>query len=814
MIINQINSVVRIGDGVTTVFDFPFIATLAEHIVVYYLDEYGAKTKMDPSWHITTLGVSSGTVAIYDPHIVAAGQKINIVRETPATQLVSVSGQAAYDPKVTEGVWDKITQKLQELEYSDGLSVKVGPADDTELFLPTILAAAAAATEAALVLEGLAYQRTETFLATTGVQTYPLAYDPGPDNLLVAVNLGVLVYGVDYTVARTAGTATITFTEPLYGNGVDEALSDRVSYRGQLALGYSPSLDTAPDYTSIAAFNAAIAAGLTRANGRTVTAGGSAFAALAGSTVIGIPLGYQPAGEWTFKHFGAVGDGVTDDADAIERALNSGHPIVDDGGTYLSSRTINVTKGVAFLGANQFNTSITFTAGGLNITPAAWTEEVFLDGFLLLTQEAGLSPAIQINRLVLGTAGLDLFSQKDKITNVSAKGVTATTTGWKHGILHDFPFGMSVIDCYFKGSGLPSALNAGDFIAGSAGIYVPNQATRTLANVEITNSSFFNFYDGLNINNVEALDIHRNDIQVCYNGVVNKNPLLRVNQHRISLNHIGVSNISIDSDLVNQLHLLTNEISYRFGRTGGIAIPLVRIRGVVGGTIVGGTIRGNVSTDTDVVLTGIDFGASVLGLGGVTKDIAVAGVSFTDLSLMAAFTGISGDVIRVSLSPNVNSNIRNTLLVDYGAMADNAQANQRLGTGPFGMSGATNPLTIASQGTAPLRLARAATGYVLPFYSGATNATLIGGFQVDAGLTNLLLFSGTLQVVGARKTGWALDTGTAKRTANATYSATANAAYVQADIQTLMNVVRDLSQTVKALKDDLHGTAGHGLIGT
>ena len=56
------------------------------------------------------------------------------------------------------------------------------------------------------------------------------------------------------------------------------------------------------------------------------------------------------------------------------------------------------------------------------------------------------------------------------------------------------------------------------------------------------------------------------------------------------------------------------------------------------------------------------------------------------------------------------------------------------------------------------------------------------------------------QVVGTRKTGWAVDTGTAKRTANATYSGTAEASYTQATIQTLMNAVRDLSQTVKALK--------------
>lgn len=73
-------------------------------------------------------------------------------------------------------------------------------------------------------------------------------------------------------------------------------------------------------------------------------------------------------------------------------------------------------------------------------------------------------------------------------------------------------------------------------------------------------------------------------------------------------------------------------------------------------------------------------------------------------------------------------------------------------------------------------------------------------------------FFGTAPVAAA--TGWAVDTGTAKRTSNATYSGTAEGAYTQATIQTLMNAVRDISQTIKALKDDLHQTAGYGLLRT
>lgn len=84
---------------------------------------------------------------------------------------------------------------------------------------------------------------------------------------------------------------------------------------------------------------------------------------------------------------------------------------------------------------------------------------------------------------------------------------------------------------------------------------------------------------------------------------------------------------------------------------------------------------------------------------------------------------------------------------------------------------------------------------------------------VDLASGKVFKIDGT-QLVGARKTGWAVDTGTAKRTANATYTGTASVGYVQAELQAAMDALRDATQTIKALKDDLHGTAGHGLIGT
>lgn len=72
---------------------------------------------------------------------------------------------------------------------------------------------------------------------------------------------------------------------------------------------------------------------------------------------------------------------------------------------------------------------------------------------------------------------------------------------------------------------------------------------------------------------------------------------------------------------------------------------------------------------------------------------------------------------------------------------------------------------------------------------------VVGSFDLASGK---VMRVNSTQVVAARKTGWGTATGTATRTTFATGSVT----------------LSELAERVKALIDDLHGTAGHGLIGT
>ena len=75
------------------------------------------------------------------------------------------------------------------------------------------------------------------------------------------------------------------------------------------------------------------------------------------------------------------------------------------------------------------------------------------------------------------------------------------------------------------------------------------------------------------------------------------------------------------------------------------------------------------------------------------------------------------------------------------------------------------------------------------------------------------LYVNGIKVVGAAETGWTVPTGTAQRSGFATYtSPNISAAYVEAEVQALADVLQDVSRTLMAVITDLHITAGHGLL--
>ena len=165
----------------------------------------------------------------------------------------------------------------------------------------------------------------------------------------------------------------------------------------------------------------------------------------------------------------------------------------------------------------------------------------------------------------------------------------------------------------------------------------------------------------------------------------------------------------------------------------------------------------------------------------IPDDTSFLGVNCTSLTSTGAIAGASvaatGAVTGATLATTGNATVGGDLTIDSaiptlnfvdGALTASINGN----SGHFTVTTGSNARDLI-------------VGYV-----GHNTFT----FDVSAGA----IFTEGVQVLGQRKTGWAIPTGTATRTTFATGSVT----------------LPQLAERVKALIEDLHGTAGHGLIGT
>lgn len=214
------------------------------------------------------------------------------------------------------------------------------------------------------------------------------------------------------------------------------------------------------------------------------------------------------------------------------------------------------------------------------------------------------------------------------------------------------------------------------------------------------------------------------------------------------------------------------------------------------------------------LVVGGNLANHVLGTAGIIR--AVAG-GYLEASLFkslgsfraegsSVFGSTSGGNLAVTFDNGATSNTLTFRSTSGSTQIDGAivtSRNQGMTIRGFGPAGAQGNVNLASGTTI---VARAKSS----------------GFNVLSGFSYQ---HNDLQVVGARKPGWSFDTGTAKRSASVTYAAGPalpfGAAYDQAEhaalairLAAVEAALQDSSQTIKALKDDLHASAGHGLIGT
>lgn len=227
--------------------------------------------------------------------------------------------------------------------------------------------------------------------------------------------------------------------------------------------------------------------------------------------------------------------------------------------------------------------------------------------------------------------------------------------------------------------------------------------------------------------------------------------------------------------------------------------------------ITGGTITGI----TDLAVADGGTGASTdadartnLGLGSIATQNADAvtitggGAQFTSPSSLSGNTTANATfAITYTGSPGAGPTPRVQLVTASTPTA----ANQRLGTFNFAghdtggsVSAACSIIAkslaawTASDNSSYYQFNATPAGSTTPQEAAAVYPTY---FQLPAASHYKV---GTNQVVGARKTGWSTATGTASRATFDTASVT----------------TAQLAQRVKALIDDFHATAGHGLLGS
>lgn len=339
----------------------------------------------------------------------------------------------------------------------------------------------------------------------------------------------------------------------------------------------------------------------------------------------------------TPQMLGAAADGVTDDAAAIVAAQAFGKPVVLDG-AYLVRSQLAFNGQTILRGYKRDKSKLIWPADaasfGLKLTPSSWNDWIEVQNIGIWTRGTSGTP-LEVDFSALPTSGIPYFDPRCVIRGNDIRGETVGTQGFATGIVLKRQFGARVEDNFIQGIYVGGDLLEADFPS-DVGIHVPDQSVGTLANLHIRGNVIFGFKTAAKIYNVEGVWYQDNDMQVCFDGLICDNTIVsggsvvRLNQYRVTGNHFGVSNTQAYFRRCRQVLFEANEVSYRYGRTGGAALSLIVYDSVTSGCVMGNSIRGNVLSDTDVVLSGVALTDTTGVLN--TQYITVEGNQFQNLA--------------------------------------------------------------------------------------------------------------------------------------------------------------------------------------
>lgn len=122
-------STIALGDGSNTTFNIPFICDSASFLEVVFTDTDGSQTTLDSSTYTVFInppavgqiwGVGGTLTYPLTGSPIASGTSLTISRILPYTQVISISNQGDFAPRVTEEMGDTLAMQIQQVVARTG----------------------------------------------------------------------------------------------------------------------------------------------------------------------------------------------------------------------------------------------------------------------------------------------------------------------------------------------------------------------------------------------------------------------------------------------------------------------------------------------------------------------------------------------------------------------------------------------------------------------------------------------------------------------------------------------------------------------
>jgi len=221
------------------------------------------------------------------------------------------------------------------------------------------------------------------------------------------------------------------------------------------------------------------------------------------------------------KDFGAKGDGITDDTEAINRAMyelycritttNARKILHFPAGNYIVSGSINVPSHARIMGEGTYNTQITQTANPYIYPYTTWVmytaDNLQQIGALAGLNGAGLPTDITISDLTLQSLNDGIIidsASRVTLNNVRLQGPNSTVTTLTDSVSGNTTAGVKLLG---RSLVFPSDVNVVDCLINgfNVGVYLPpgNYA----ANALFDSNTFYNLYYGMYMNGSVASSV-------------------------------------------------------------------------------------------------------------------------------------------------------------------------------------------------------------------------------------------------------------------------------------------------------------------